>query len=973
MRLSQDSFFSFLFTDYFNIYSIFIVFQSNVLMFKSTYSLFITFLLLPFLMLGQHDVKLNVKVNWKTKTLNVKQELIFKNNTNDILETITLNDWNNAYSSNSTPLGKRFSDEFYRGFHLSSKEEKGATLYLKIKESNQDEVTWYRLFQHPDVIEILLNKPLYPNQSVSLSLSYDIKLPSNRFTGVGYSAKKMNLKDWCITPARYENQCFVQYSNENLEDIANAMTNYDIEFTLPTNIYCTSDLDELQTLDNSNTKTIKLKGEKRTKFSIYLEEQNTFSNFSLHDIEIVTNLKDYDISPFQKAIIIERVKDFTQNHIGNYPFKKLVISQEDYSHYPFYGLNQLPSILNPFDKQFVFELQLLKTYLNNFLKTSIHLNPRNDNWIYDAFQIFSMMQYIDQYYPNQKMFGNISKIKLLRSYNLVNLKFNEQYSYFYMLMARKNLDQPLGNPKNTLLKFNEQIANKYSAGLSLHYLNSYLKNDIVPKTIFDFYSNSTHKDVNRKDFETLLQTNSKSNLNWFFNTMIDSRTFLDFKLKNVTKTNDSLSFSVKSKTGTPVPVPIYGIKKNEVVFSKWIDTNQKPDSIYTIPKMEAEKVIINYKNEVPEFNLRNNWKKIEGFFPNNRPIKFVFLKDLEDSFYNQIIYNPVLGFNIYDGLAPGIRFHNKTVLNKPFVFDVSPMYSIKAKNFSGSGYIAFLQNNRDSRWFTMRYSFGASYFRYAPDATYLRLNPMIQMQIRNEDFRDNRKQLFVFRNLLVQREKSEIVNDPTLLNYSVFNARYSNSKTEISNHLSLITDVQLSKSFGKASLEMEYRRLFNDNRQLNVRLYFGHFLYNKTRDSDFFSFALDRPTDYLFDYNYYARSDESGFFSQQFVLAEGGFKSKLPTPFANQWISTCNISYALWNWVEVYGDVGFLKDSSTNPKFVYDSGIRLNLLTEYFELFFPIHSSEGWEINSKNYHEKIRFIITIDPTRLVNLFTRKWF
>jgi hypothetical protein len=36
----------------------------------------------------------------------------------DTFSTIVLNDWNNAYANVNTPLAKRFSDEFYRGFHL---------------------------------------------------------------------------------------------------------------------------------------------------------------------------------------------------------------------------------------------------------------------------------------------------------------------------------------------------------------------------------------------------------------------------------------------------------------------------------------------------------------------------------------------------------------------------------------------------------------------------------------------------------------------------------------------------------------------------------------------------------------------------------------------------------------------------------------------------------------------------------------
>jgi hypothetical protein len=49
-------------------------------------------------------------------------------------------------------------------------------------------------------------------------------------------------------------------------------------------------------------------------------------------------------------------------------------------------------------------------------------------------------------------------------------------------------------------------------------------------------------------------------------------------------------------------------------------------------------------------------------------------------------------------------------------------------------------------------------------------------------------------------------------------------------------------------------------------------------------------TNCIFDYNYYGRSENTGFFSQQLIIAEGGFKSKLDTSFANQWMTTVNAS-----------------------------------------------------------------------------------
>jgi hypothetical protein len=941
---------------------------------RNSYTLL--FLLLLFIsssIKAQHHSKLEIALNWVDKSLYVEQELRFFNDSNDTLTRIILNDWNHAYSDVSTPLGKRFSDEFYRGFHLAKKQERGGTFHLNIQDANQTEMSWNRIHEQPDVIALKLTKPLLPHQTILLQLSYTAKIPNDRFTGIGYAAKKMTLKNWFLSPARYENHHFIQNSNANLEDISNAICSYEVALKVPLNFSVTSDMNCVKTDRDNRSSSYLLSDKNRTDFSLFIEEKNSFTSYKSDVVEIQTNLNDHQIDPIKKAIIIDQIAHFARTTIGAFPHEKITVSQSDYEHSPFYGLNQLPSFVSPFSNEFIFELQFLKTFLNNYLKNSLRLTPRKDNWIYDGIQVFTMMQYIDTFHPTSKMLGSIAKIKLLKSYNLINLDFNEQYSYFYMLMARTNLDQTLSEPKNTLLRFNEQIASKYKAGLSFRYLNDYLKEDVVPKSIITFFELNQQKQCSGSDLKTILESNTPKNIDWFFETIIGSRKLIDYKFDRVTHTKDSISFAIKNKTGVAVPIPIYGTKKGAIVFSKWLDIPKNQDTIYTIPRANAEKIVLNLKNEVPEFNLRNNWKKLDGFFPNNRPIKFVFLKDLEDPYYNQVLYTPVLGFNIYDGFSPGMRLHNRTILTKPFTFDLSPMYSIKAQTFSGSGFFVVNHNYRESRLYNIRYSLGASYFHYAPDATYLRLNPMIQMQIRGKDFRDNRKQLFVFRHVMVDREKSAIVADNSLLNYSVFNAKYINSKTEITNHLSVATDLQLAKEFGKTSVEIEYRKLFRANRQLNLRLFIGRFLYNTSTDSNFFSYALDRPTDYLFDYNYYGRSESTGFFSRQFILAEGGFKSKLNKPYANQWLTTCNASFNVWNWIELYGDAGFVKNRGSQAQFVYDSGVRLNLLTDYFELYFPIYSSNGWEISQTNYNDKIRFVVTFDPSKLISLFTRKWF
>ena len=140
-----------------------------------------------------------------------------------------------------------------------------------------------------------------------------------------------------------------------------------------------------------------------------------------------------------------------------------------------------------------------------------------------------------------------------------------------------------------------------------------------------------------------------------------------------------------------------------------------------------------------------------------------------------------------------------------------------------------------------------------------------------------------------------------------------------------------------------------------------------------FDFALDRPTNYLFDYNYLGQFESSGIFSQQIIIAEGGFKSKLDTASANQWITTLNASASIWRYVQAYGDIGVVKNKGNAAEFVYDSGIRLNLITNYFEIYFPFYSNLGWEIAAPQYNEKIRFVFTAEPKALFGLFKREWY
>jgi hypothetical protein len=913
---------------------------------------------------------MSVVVDMENKTLIIDQDITFFNQSDDTLTSIVLNDWNNAFSDKNSPLGKRFSDEFYTKFHMAPEKDRGGTINLIIEDKDKNVFVWERSKKNPDYIKVILHRVLGPNQKVKLHLTYVSKIPSDKFTKYGHFEKYgMHLKNWFLTPARYDNGQFIEYSNENLDDIANGVSDFDIDLKIPNKNAVTTDLTVTDLIQTEQETTAKLTGKNRADIDLIIEKESSYRSYKIGDLEVITNISSTRFSDTLKSEIIKRVVDFADNKIGQYPFDKIIISEEDYEKNPFYGLNQLPKFMRPFHSDFIFEIKFLKTYLNNYLKNSLRLNSRKDNWIYDGIQMFTMMDYINQYHPGSKMMGSASKYFLLRGFKMAQTDFNEQYSYYYMLMSRKNLDQPLNAPKNTLIKYNVQIANKYKAGLSLQYLDDYLGKDLVTSGIQQFYQQNKERQTNRSDFENILKSKASKNIDWFFNYIVDSREIIDYKFGDVSKTKDSITFSVKNKGVPLVPMPVFGIKNKQVIFKKWLETNEI-DTVLTFERKSIDKLVLNYKNEVPEFNLRNNWKSLKSFSL-NRPLKLTFFEDLEDPHYSQLFYVPTLFFNKYDGFSPGLSFYNYSFFDKPFMFVLNPMYSINTKSIVGSYSLAINQYLREGRLYNIRYSLNGSYYHYAPDAAYLKLNPSLSLFLREPSYRDNRKQAITAKYNIINKEPSAVVVDSTD-NYSILNIKYYNIKTEIASHVKFLTDVQFSGYFGKVSAEIEYRKLFNDKRYFNIRAFAGTFLYN-SNDTQNYNFGVSRVNDYLFDYAVYARSDTTGILSQQYFFAQGGFKSFVNPSESNQWLATTNMSYTIWNWVDAYTDFGIVKNKGFKNEFLYDSGIRLNLVQDYFELFFPVYSSNGFEVTQKNYNEKIRFIFVFNPKSLINLFTRKWF
>jgi hypothetical protein len=908
-----------------------------------------------------------VKLIPGNQTLAIQQEIVFYNHSDKSLDTVFLHNWANAYLNKKTPLSKRLLENYDRSFFFAKPRARGFSKVESVSVNNNS-IHWNTYKELPDIIALVLNKPVLPGDSVKIDLSYLVKIPYDKFTKYGFKENNYNLRYWYITPAVFDGKWELM-SNLDMDDLFMAPTDYKLRFKIPRGFTLHSDLDGEMQIEGSQV-IYDLYGKDRTDIELSIKLLKDYEVYPTDSVKVISNLKGLDLSKNVRTDVLNRQLDFISEFLGSYPHKKLLVSDITYKKNPVYGLNQLPKKMAPFSHVFEWDIKMFKALTRKYIDNTLLVNRRTDYWLVDGIQIYLMMEYVNTYYPDIKATGKISKLWFFKNYTLAKLEFNGKYPLVYQFAARKNIDQSLITRADSLSNFNRKIVNKYKAALGLRYLNAYLNDSTVHQSIKEFYHHNMLKLSKSDEFRTYVNKRTQKNTDTFFEDYLKTKKKIDYTIKSVVKEEDSLIVRIENKSNITAPVAIYGIKDKQILFKTWatgIDTEKE----FKIPKDGYDRISLNYEYLYPEVNLRNNWKKVDNKIL-NRPVKFTFFKDIEDPYYNQIFYNVFVEYNYYDGLILGPQLYNQAMFKKKWLYQITPAWAFKSKSLIGSLYLRYQYLPENSIVYRYSAGFSASESHYDADLSYKKLYPFFTIEFNRKTLRDVGGSYLSFRYNIVDKEIAPGAVENESDSYNILDVRYGFSQPNIIDDLRYFIDFQYNQNFSKIALDFRYRKLTDKERQLDFRLFFGSFLFNKTT-TDFFSFALDRPSDYLFEYGYLGRSEDSGFLSQQFIPSEGGFKSMFDEKHANKWLLSSNVSMSIWRWIEVYGDAGFVKNNNKSAYFVYDSGIRFNFIHNFLEIYFPMQSSNGFEPAMPGYFSKIRYILTFDPVRIYNFARRGFF
>ncbi|MBT6214244.1 MAG: hypothetical protein HOI37_01695 [Cryomorphaceae bacterium] len=901
-----------------------------------------------------NSYNINANLNSESKTLEINQIMKFKNTSDISLKEIILEDWSNSYVDNRTNLAKRISDEYSRSFSFAKKKQRGST---KIKTINSVYIdSWRRSSNTSDIIEVHLNKSLKPGESIELEINYTVKLPDSKFTGYGFDNDNFYLKNWLIVFSNISNSNWYSQSNLNLDDQSLKKSGYKLKISFDKDYYLFSNLIKNNTEVINNLKSVSLSGSgiKDVRINLLIEEN--YKRFQNNKNEIETDI--FKSSSLEDAEIkVDRVNNFVKDYFNDHSNIKLLVPKIDYDSNPFYGLNQLPSFISPFSDEFLEEIIFLKSFVINYLNHIINLNKRESHWIYKGLEIFIINKYINNFYPNVKFLGRLSGISFLENYEISKIDFNDLFLNYSEYVQRLNLHQTDDQSSEYLTRINQEIASPYHSGVGLIYVENLIGEKDFRNLIEKINNINTRKELN-----SLFLNYNKADLSWFIDDYIGKRQSLDLKFKRFNKNE----LQVEEKNNISIPYSIGFLKNDSIIQKNDFEDYNKIE----VPNIDFDYIVINPIVSLPESNKSNNWVYNKSK-SNLKPLRIKLIGDLENPKYKALYLRPEVTYNLYDGISPGFNILNKGLKNKPFSYEVFTQYASKEETLVGSLNFKYQINNEVKNNYSTVFNLFYTTNHFDENLRYQVFSPSIRVNFRdNKNLRSKIKKSFTLSLFNVNKD-TYVQSNNSLDNYSIYNLGYYYSDIGIIRYLKSSINTEFSDNFGKINLVFDYRKLLKSNRQFQARVYLGKFFWNNDQ-FDNFNYNLGRSSGYLFSQNYLGRSERTGLLSQQFIMAGGGFKSFFNDPTTNNFILTSNLNVGIWKWIEGYLDIGILKDSGEDSRYYYGTGLRLNLLPDFFELYFPISSSNGFELNDFRYNNKIRFIVSYNLESLSRLFSRRW-
>ncbi|QIY83441.1 M1 family metallopeptidase [Chryseobacterium sp. NEB161] len=912
----------------------------------------------------QDSILLKVKLNDDQRTIAVQQTLVYHNPHKKPIRQIKLLNWVTAYQNRQTALLKRKVEDRKKELYFAKENQLGKLESLEYSFGN---VSAEILGTNHENLLIPLSEPLEYGQEIKINLRYQIRLPDARFTAYGSDAKHILLKYFFLVPETFENDNQDPSFYRDIEETANAGSYWKVDFDLAQNWKCYSNLN--QTSDSEfeglsvNDPEFLLSREIYPHFSAEIDGQK---------IEVQLG---FQISEFQRQtlnFILPTQLKFIKSRTGNLP-NKLFITQKFFNKEEFIGIDDI--------KWWKFKFQLFTDYEKTDLDYFSILSKKvmddyfitdksNDHWLKNGIKSYLEIQYLNNFYPNHKLLGNLpdnAKIlgmKPLKLFHASDLKLTERYGLAYHYIYTQNLDQKITTPYGALSNFNTTAISQFEMGSLLNYISEYQGSQSFDFFLKEYLMANYEKKTTGTAFLNHLE-NFTQGKSAFLTPMINEKHRINFNLRHIREKESSYQVRITHKNASEIPLKIETINKSGERKTYWRD---KIADTVSVAKDDVDKVVINDDYIFPETNFRDNYLYTKGLFANTKKLKLKLVKDIQNPEFNEVFLTPRLTFNAYDKVLLGLNFKNQGIFDQKFDYSVTPYYSTGTGKLTGSGALGYSILPPDSFFRSWNFAVSGSYFHYDKDLAYKKFGAATSFIFNKNPRSAIGRSLYFSYNYFERELTPQMVFNQEYDKYNLWNLGYSYSDNRLIHEKYIGTNIQWMEDFRKISAEAFYRWEYAKDKKISFRWFAGYFLKNDTKNS-LFNYGISRVSNYSFSYGLLGQSATSGILSQQFILAEGGFKSFFNTS-VNQFITSVNIDSHVWKWFNLYADAGVYKNKNRSAEFIWDSGVKVKVIPDFLEIYFPVASSLGFEPSFKNYGYRVRYTLVLNLGALVNNLRR---
>ncbi len=925
-------------------------------MIKSIFLLILTFqLYTSFCQSGYWQQQVNyiidVSLNDKNNTLDGFEKLTYINNSPDTLHYIWFHLWPNAYKNDRTAFSDQMLQHGNTKFYFSPKEQKGYINKLDFKVNGVACKTEDHP-QHIDIIKLLLPAPLIPNQQITITTPFHVKLPFN-FSRGGYDRQTYQLTQWYPKPAVYDAQGWHEMPYLDQGEYYSDFGNYDVRITIPQD-YVVAATGELQNTNEKqwlktrfnyiipqkkkvplSVKPGNSKGKTLKKINPSPEVVNNtvttktiqFIQNNVHDFALFANkdfIVNYDTcqlpsgkvvevqayytpsneTTWQKAVTYSKdALRFYSSEVGEYPYNVVTVVQGPES---FGGGMEYPTIalISPGLSALSLDATIAHEIGHNWFQGILATNERKLPWMDEGMNSFYEKKYLKNKYGSQTngegiIFQTLSKIKR---------------------------DQPIETSSENFNTINYSLISYYKAAQLMKLLESKLGSDRFRSIMQQYYDLWKFKHPAPEDFKAL---------------------FVPHLQNETDETFDLLG------------------KKGDL----------------PVEQLPGLSVVTPFGHSIKNY-LKN-------------PVK------------NLLLLSPAAGYNNYDKVMIGALVSNYKLPPSTFQFIAVPLYATGSKKLNGLGKIDY-SIYPDKLFSKVNFGIGASMFskKRSLDSNdvkvferFQKITPSVRLYF-HKPMKSTLEKWIEARSFLISEDNfSKFVTKSTDgLNYvdsSKKENRYVNQLSySVTDSRALypydyLLQAQQGKGFYRVNFTGNYFFNYANGGGAGVRLFVSKFGYfNKTSRSNFSTFiyqpkllGITGEEDFTYSNYFIGRTasyandasvdKNNGLAAQQIMIRDGAFKLRLDQyeflqGRSDDWVAALNLNTSLPDKLfpiklplMIFLDIGsfaeaWSEDANTS-KFLYVGGLQLSILKGILNVYAPIIYSSDFRENLKSSPEQNKF------------------